>query len=66
MDQVYELTLHLSCLVDAMIFSLLVVLLIILIVIGILWIIGKIAWTLLKWLIIIVAIALVISWLLNI
>ena len=48
-----------------MIFSLLVVLLIILIVIGILWIIGKIAWTLLKWLIIIVAIALVISWLLN-
>ncbi|HTY15576.1 MAG TPA: hypothetical protein VMC42_07695 [Methanoregulaceae archaeon] len=48
-----------------MIFSLLVILLIILIVIGILWIIGKIAWTLLKWLIIIIAIALVISWLLN-
>ncbi len=48
-----------------MIFSLLIILLIIFIVIGVLWIIGKIAWTLLKWLIIIIAIALIISWLLN-
>jgi hypothetical protein len=48
-----------------MIVSLLVILLIILIAIGVLWILGKIAWTLLKWLIIIVAIALVISWLLS-
>jgi len=48
-----------------MIVSLLVILLIILIVIGVLWIIGKIAWTLMKWLIIIIAIALIISWLLN-
>jgi hypothetical protein len=63
--QVYDVTRRLSCLVDSMIFSLLVILLIILIVIGVLWIIGKIAWTLLKWLIIIVVIAMVISWLLN-
>jgi hypothetical protein len=63
--QVYEVQLRSSWLVDAMIVSLLVILLVILVVIGVLWIIGKIAWTLLKWLIIIIAIALVISWLLN-
>jgi hypothetical protein len=45
-------------------FSLLVLFLIVAIIFGVLYFLGKIAWTILKWLVIALIIALIISWLL--